>query len=305
MTHRIAEPYAIGPAPSAADETRGGAAGYRPTATLTFTTEFRRQLSRRRTQLALGFMVVLPLIILIAFEFGGPGNRGGGDRGQFGALADIATSGGLNFALFTLLVSASFLLIVVVAMFCGDTIASEASWGSLRYLLAIPVPRARLLGSKLLVALTYSAIALVLLTGTALGVGTARYGWHPLRSTVADDTAAWPALWRLLGIVLYIGISLLVVAGLAFLLSVSTDAPLGAVGGAVLLQILSSILDQITALGSLRNYLPTHYSDAWLGLLSTPIQYSEMIKGAISALIYATIFFALAWWRFLRKDVVS
>ena len=167
------------------------------------------------------------------------------------------------------------------------------------------MPRARLLGSKLLVALTYCGIALVLLTGTALAAGTLRYGWHPLRSNVADDIAPVPALWRLLGIVAYLAISLLVVAGLAFLLSVSTDAPLGAVGGAVLLQILSSILDQITALGSIRDYLPTHYSDAWLGLLSTPIQNNDMVKGAIVALVYATIFFGLAWWRFLRKDVVS
>ena len=68
-------------------------------------------------------------------------------------------------------------------------------------------------------------------------------------------------------------------AALAFLLSVSTDAPLGAVGGAVLLQILSSILDQITALGTIRNFLPTHYGDAWLGLLSTPVQTDDIVKG--------------------------
>jgi ABC-2 type transport system permease protein len=284
----------------------GAAAGYRPTATLTFRTELRRQATRRRTQLSLGFMVILPLIILVAFEFGGSNNRrGGGDRGQFAALADIATAGGLNFALFTLLVSASFLLVVIVALFCGDTVASEASWGSLRYLLAVPVPRARLLGSKLLVSLLYSLVALVLLTGVALGAGTARYGWHPLRTTVAGEIAAGPALLRLLGILGYLAITLLVVAGLAFLLSVSTDAPLGAVGGAVLLQILSSILDQITALGSLRVLLPTHYAQAWLGLLSNPVQTDDMVKGGIAALIYATLFFALAWRHFLRKDIVS
>src|ERR1043166_1587858 len=114
--------------------TLGGAVGYRPTATLTYATEFRRQLARRRTQLTLGFMIVLPVIILIAFEFGRNNrDRGGNGRGQVRALASIATAGGLNFALFTLLVSASFLLIVVVALFCGDTVASEASWGSLRY----------------------------------------------------------------------------------------------------------------------------------------------------------------------------
>jgi ABC-2 type transport system permease protein len=284
----------------------GGAAGYRPTGTLTFRTELRRQATRRRTQLSIGFMVLLPLIILVAFEFGGNGNRrGGGDRGQFAALADIAQSGGLNFALFTLLVSASFLLVVIVALFCGDTVASEASWGSLRYLLAVPVPRARLLGSKLLVSLLYSLVALIVLTGVALAAGTARYGWHPLRTTVAGDIAAGPALLRLLGILGYLAVTLLVVAGLAFLLSVSTDAPLGAVGGAVLLQILSSILDQITALGSLRVLLPTHYAQAWLGLLSNPVQTDDMVKGAIAALLYATLFFALAWRHFLRKDVVS
>jgi ABC-2 type transport system permease protein len=282
----------------------GSATGYRPTRTLTVRTELRRQASRRRTQLTLGFMVVLPLIILLAFEFGrDSGDRQG--RSQFAALADIATAGGLNFALFTLLVSSSFLLIVVFALFHGDTVASEASWGSLRYLLAIPVPRARLLGSKLLVSLVSSAVALILLTGTALAAGTLRYGWHPLRTTVAGDVPAGTAVLRLLAICGYIGLSLLVVASLAFLLSVSTDAPLGAVGGAVLLQILSSILDQITALGNLRLILPTHYAQAWLGLLSNPVQTDDIVKGVISALLYSTLFFGLAWVRFLRKDVVS
>jgi ABC-2 type transport system permease protein len=273
--------------------------------TLTVWTELRRQATRRRTQLTLGFMVVLPLIILLAFEFGRDRGNGRAGRNQFAALADIATDGGLNFALFTLLVSSGFLLIVVVALFHGDTVASEASWGSLRYLLAVPVPRARLLGSKLLVALVSSAVALVLLTGTALAAGTLRYGWHPLRTTVAGDIPSGTALLRLAAILGYLAISLLVVASLAFLLSVSTDAPLGAVGGAVLLQILSSILDQITALGNLRLVLPTHYASAWLGLLSNPVQTDDLVKGILSAVLYATFFFALAWYRFLRKDVVS
>jgi ABC-2 type transport system permease protein len=98
---------------------------------------------------------------------------------------------------------------------------------------------------------------------------------------------------------------LLVVAGLAFLLSVTTDAALGAVGGAVLLWILSGILDQIEALGTLRNLLPTHYSEAWIGLLSTPMQTDDLVKGAISAVAYATIFWGLAFWRFTRKDITS
>jgi ABC-2 type transport system permease protein len=278
---------------------------FNPTRTFTFRTEFRRQATRRRTQLALGFLVVLPLIILIAFQLDNGNNDSGRRNGQFSSLVNLATAGGLNFALFTVFVSASFLLVVVFALFCGDTVASEASWGSLRYLLAVPIPRGRLLGVKLTVSLAYCAVSMVLLFSTALVAGTARYGWHPLQSTVAGEISPGPALLRLLGIMAYLSVSLLVVASLAFLLSVSTDAPLGAVGGAVLLQILSSILDQITALGTIRSFLPTHFADAWLGLLSTPTQTDDLVRGCIAAISYAVVFFGLAWWRFLRKDVVS
>jgi len=280
------------------------ATGYRPSATLPLMAEIRRQASRRRTQLALAFMVLLPVIILIAFEFGGDSDDDNGG-GAFSSLVDLATSGGLNFALFSIFVSAGFLLVVVVALFCGDTVASEASWGSLRYLLAVPVPRARLLGIKLIVALGYSLFALLTMVTTALLTGTVRYGWHPLGSTVAAEIPPAEGVLRLLAIVGYLAVILLVVAGLAFLLSVLTDAALGAVGGAVLLWILSSILDQITALGNIRNFLPTHYSDAWLGLLSTPMQTDDVVKGAISAIAYATIFWSLAFYRFTRKDITS
>jgi ABC-2 type transport system permease protein len=273
--------------------------------TFSVRTELRRQASRPRTRITLALMALLPLIVLGAFEFGNTNGDDDDGGGTFDALSSLATAGGANFALFTLLVSASFLLIVVVALFFGDTIASEASWGSLRYLLAIPVPRSRLLGVKLIVALIYSALALVILVGTAFLAGTLRYGWEPLRSTISDEIPAGEGLLRMLAAAAYIGVILLVVASLAFLLSVSTDAPLGAVGGAVLLQILSSILDQITALGTIRNFLPTHYANAWLGLLSTPVQLDGVVRGCIAALCYATVLFGFAFWRFRTKDIVS
>lgn len=298
---------ASAPQPDAsAAQPDGAAPGYRAGRTLPVRAEWRRQAGRRRTQLTLGFMVALPLIILVAFQVGGGDEDASAPSGgRFASLVDLATTGGLNFALFTVIVSAGFLLVVVVALFFGDPVASEASWGSLRYLLAAPVPRSRLLTAKLVVAAGYSGLAMLTLVGTAVLVGTLRYGWHPLRSAVAAELAPADGLVRILLVLGYLAVGLLVVAGVAFLLSVSTDAPLGAVGGAVLLFILSSILDQITALGTLRTLLPTHFSEAWLGLLSTPMQLDDAVKGTISALCYATGFWALAWWRFLRRDIVS
>jgi ABC-2 type transport system permease protein len=278
----------------------GGAVGYRPARTLPVRVELVRQLRRRRTQIAIGFLVVLPFLLLIAFKVGN-----GNPNRNSGQLVDLATQSASNFTVFALFASASFLLVVIVALFCGDTVASEASSGSLRYLLAAPVPRRRLLGVKYAVGLLSSAAALVVLTGVTLAVGAAAFGWHPLVTMTGDTIEPGPALARIAGVVGYLAIVLLVPAALAFLLSVCTDNALGAVGGAVLLVIVSSILDQVTALGGLRALLPTHYEDAYTGLLTDPIRWDLMVRGAFSALIYAGGFTALAWWRFLRKDVTS
>jgi len=268
--------------------------------TLPVRIELLRQLRRRRTQITLGLFALLPVILWIAFSVG---NDSSGQAGL--SLTDLAQTSGPNFVIFALFSSASFLFVVVVALFFGDTVASEASWSSLRYLLAQPVPRSRLLRQKLAIAGAVSVAANVLLPLWAFVVGGVFFGWSPARSPIGGSFTSGASSWRLLIIVAYICGQLLVVAALAFLLSVSVDNPLGAVGGAVLLQILSNILDQITALGNLRNVLPTHYNDAWLGLLSNPMQTDDLVKGCVAAIAYATVFFGLAWWRFLRKDVVS
>ncbi len=89
--------------------------------------------------------------------------------------------------MFALFASASFLLVVVVALFFGDTVASEASWSSLRYLLAAPIPRARLLRQKAIVAGMLSLAAIVLLPVVALLVGALAYGADDLVSPTGES----------------------------------------------------------------------------------------------------------------------
>ena len=262
-------------------------------------TEIRRQLTRRRTRLTLALVLALPLVLVAAFALG---DDEAGGRSSF---AGLATFGAANFTVFTLGASATFLLTVVVALLCGDTVASEASWGSLRYLLAVPVPRARLLGVKLGVSLLTSVLALVLLAVTALVVGGFAFGWGALRTPGGDDLAAGAAAWRIAGMVAFLAVTLLLVAALAFWLSTSTDAPLAAVGGAVMVVIVANILNQVAALGAVRSLLPMHYADAWRGFFGDPVQLEGMAKGAVSTLVYAAVFFVAGWWTFLRKDVLS
>jgi ABC-2 type transport system permease protein len=277
----------------------GHAPKYDAGRTLNLRVEFERQLRRRRTQIAFGLILVLPIIIAIAFEIGG---GAGSDAPE---LVGLASAGGFNFALFTEFASVGFLLVVVVALFCGDTVASEASWSSLRYLLAQPVPRSRLLRQKLTVAGLLCVVANILLPVWSFVIGGLFFGWDPARSPIGGTFSTGASVWRLVIIVVYICLQLLVFASLAFLLSVSVDNPLGAVGGAVMLAVISSILDQITALDPYRQYLPTHFNYAWVDTLSSPIRWDDMIRGSGLALVYAAVFLGWAWLRFDRKDITS
>ncbi|WP_028803572.1 ABC transporter permease [Streptomyces sp. 142MFCol3.1] len=275
--------------------------GYRARRTLPLRVELIRQLKRRRTLVMGAVLAALPFVLVVAFAIGGdPGSR----NGQV-TLMDTATASGANFAAVNLFVSAGFLLVIPVALFCGDTIASEASWSSLRYLLAAPVPRARLLWSKLVVALGLSLAAMILLPVVAIAVGTAAYGWGPLEIPTGGALPAGTATQRLLVVIAYVFVSQLVTAGLAFWLSTKTDAPLGAVGGAVGLTIVGNVLDAVTALGHWRDFLPAHWQFAWADAVQPTPEWSGMIQGTAISITYALVLFALAFRGFRRKDIVS
>ncbi|GAA2158593.1 ABC transporter permease [Kitasatospora kazusensis] len=276
------------------------APGYQARRTLPLRVEAVRQLRRRRTMVIAGVLAAMPFIVLLAFQIGGTPSRP--DRTTF---IDLATASGPNFAATMLFMGTGFLLVIPVALFCGDTVASEASWSSLRYLLAAPVPRARLLARKFTVGLAFSAAAIVLLPLLGLAVGTAAYGWGDLKLPTGASLPASVALPRLAIAVAFVILSELVIAALAFWLSTATDAPLGAVGGAVFLSIITGVLDAVTALGGLREWLPAHWQYAWADALQPQLEWGGMLQGVSLSVSYSIVLLALAFRGFARKDVVS
>ncbi len=271
--------------------------------TLTWRTEWRRQWGRRRTRVAFGLVVALPVILVIAFAFG---DRSSGRRASTTArFMDLAQSGSANFTLFTLFVSSQLLLILLAALFCGDSVPAEASWSSLRYLLIAPVRRARLLTSKLAVGLGLTALATVLLITWALLVGGLAYGWAPLTNPLGEDLAWGAYLGRLAVAVGYIYLSMLPIAAIAFWIGVRSDAPLAAVGGAVLVSIVLSILDQLDALDPWRNAFPGHYATAWQDLIAPSPVWGDVVHGSLWAVLWTILFVGLGYHRFRRADILS
>lgn len=265
--------------------------------------EIVRQLKRRRTMVVFALLAALPVIVMVALAIGSSDNSR--DRGSGTRILDVATQSGANFTAAMLFLSAGFFLVIPVALFFGDSVASEANWSTLRYLLAAPVPRARLIVVKAVVAAIFSFAAILLLAVVSLVIGTVAYGTGPLNLPTSSPLAASTATLRILLVVVFIMLSQLTTAGLAMWLSTRTDAPLGAVGGAMGLQIVGSILDQVTALGGLREFLPAHWDYAWFDLMQPTINWTDMAKGVSLAFTYGVVLFAFALRGFARKDVVS
>jgi ABC-2 type transport system permease protein len=280
----------------------GAVAGYKPGRTLRLTVELRRQFKRRRTVGVLALMVALPLVLIAALNLGASDNAQQNSRIN---LVDVATASGLNFTLFVLFATTGFFLVVVFALFFGDTVASEAQWGSLRYTLATPVPRMRLLRQKWYAALALAVGSLLTLVVVALVAGGIVFGFGDIRTPVGVTIAQGDGLLRLAGMLGYLVVHLLVVGALAFWLSTITDAPLAAVGGAVFTTIVFAVLDQVDQLGSIRDYFPTAFDFAWTDLLQTPVDSSDLFRGVIQSSIYVAVFTLLGFRHFARRDVTS
>lgn len=280
----------------------GAAAGYRPGRTLRLTVELRRQFKRRRTLGVLALMVALPLVLIGALQLGGSDEAQANNRVN---LVDVATASGLNFTLFVLFATTGFFLVVVFALFFGDTVASEASWGSLRYVLATPVPRMRLLRQKWTAALLLSVGAVLVLVLTAVVAGGIAFGFGDVQTPVGLTLDQGTALVRLAGMVGYVVVHLLFVGALGFWLSTITDAPLAAVGGAVFTTIVFAVLEAVDQLGSIRDWFPTAFQYSWTDLLLTPVNSADMFRGVVQSLVWAAVLTGLGFRHFARRDITA
>lgn len=286
--------------PAGTDGGDGIAVGFRPARALRLSVELRRQLSRRRTLLVAACAVLLPLVLIVSFGIGDPPAKG--PTPDYEALAAESVP---NFVMYVMFVAGTYLNSVLVALLVADGVASEAAYASLKYLLAIPVPRLRLLWRKAVVSALLAAIVVTVVPVVALAVGLVWFGTGDLTTPTGSTLSFGDAVVTLGLAQLYVVVQLSWLAGLALLLTVSTDVPLGAVGGAVLASMFAQILDQVTALGALRDFLPSHYTWTWMELLSPAPEPRPIANGVLVSIVYACVFAVPAAFRFSRKDITS
>jgi ABC-2 type transport system permease protein len=263
---------------------------------------------RRRNWAGLAVLAAIPLIIAVVTKIWPPGGSPGGGPGGGGegpSFFNDITGNGLFVALTALTAELPLFLPLAVAAIAGDAVAGEANQGTLRYLLAVPVHRTRLLLVKYagVVVFSFAAVLLVAVVGTVSGLVLFGGGDVPLLSGTVVGFGE--GLLRLLGVCAYMAVGLSALGAIGLFVSTLTEQPIGATIATMILTVVSYILDVIPRLEWLGPYLPTHYSMDFGELLRDPVDLSALRPGLLSAACYILIFLTAAWAKFAGKDVSS
>ncbi|MFJ3488108.1 ABC transporter permease [Leifsonia aquatica] len=253
---------------------------------------------RVRTWAMLAALAAVPILIAVAVRITGGSSRGPGFLSQI-------TDNGLFVAFTALVVCMPLFLPLTIGVVAGDTIAGEASHGTLRYLVIAPAGRLRLLAVKYAGAAAFSVAGALVVALAGAGIGAVLFPIGPVTLLSGTTVGVGEALLRLLLIAAFVVVSLLGLCAIGLFLSTLTDVPVGAMAATAVLAVVSQVLDQLPQLSALHPWLFSHY---WLGfgdLLRDPISWDAFGQNALLQLGYVAVFGALAIGRFTSKDILS
>ncbi len=275
--------------------------------------ELAKQCRRARGWVTLGVMAAVPALLTAVIGRTRPGIA---ERvGDWGSV--VTATSGFTMPLIALGAMQLFLIPLAVSVFAGEAVAGEAAWGSLRYVLANPVSRSRVLLAKAAIAGGFSAAAVATATVSSLVTGVVAFGWRPLSVLDLEHTTAFSysvATFDAAGALGRVALSAAMILGamastfaFALLLSTLTASPFSAVAGGVGLGLVSRALDNVPGLAALGPWLPMTDAGAtlWTGLFSDPAALDGLARLALVQALYAALFLGAAWLRFTRADVLT
>ena len=266
--------------------------------------ELRLVFLRKRNMLLLAVTMVFPVVIGIALRVAAPHPQGGGN-GPGAAFFNQLAGNGVFLAFITLSTLLILVLPVVVAVVAGDSVAGEAGYGTLRYLLAVPAGRTRLLAVKFAAIVLFALCATVIVSAVALAVGAGLFPVGPVTLLSGSTVPLAEGLLRLLFVTLYVAAAMAALGAIGLAVSTLTEHAIGAIATIMILVVTSEVVDNVPQLAAIGPYLPTHWWLSFDSILRAPVDTSSLLKGLLSFGVYAVLFGSFAWARFTSADVTS
>jgi ABC-2 type transport system permease protein len=242
------------------------------------------------------------VLLGIALRLSEPHGGGGGPNSFF--FGQVAGNG-VFLAFIALTIMLVLALPLTVAVAAGDSVAGEAGAGTLRYLLAVPAGRTRLLSVKYVAVAVYGLAATMVAAGVSLLMGVVLFPVGPVTLLSGTTVPLTEGLLRLLYITLYVAAALAALGAIGLAVSTFTEHPIGAIAATMIITVASEVTDQVPQFAAVQPYLPTHWWLSFDALLRSPIATGDLLHGLLSFGMYIVIFCSIAWARFTSTDVTS
>ncbi|SCX08137.1 ABC-2 type transport system permease protein [Candidatus Aquiluna sp. UB-MaderosW2red] len=263
--------------------------------------ELRVMFTRRRTWAMLAAVALIPILLAIAVALTSEQLA----PGEGPPFLDRVTQNGLFTGFTATLLALPLFLPLTVAVVAGDTIAGEASLGTLRYLLIAPVGRLRLLVVKYLGTVVFAIAATFTLMIAGAIIGSILFPVGPVTLLSGDVISLSESIWRMALVAIYTAMSMTGILAIGLFISTLTTVPVGAMAATVVLTGVSQILDNLPQVSWLHEWLFTHYWLDFADLLRQPIELGSFASNGLLQLGYIAVFGALAYSRFTTKDILS
>ncbi len=262
--------------------------------------EARTVFGRARVRALLGVLAAVPVFLgVVVYLSGGPA------AGEGPSFLDRVVHNGVFTALAALTVTMPFFIPLSIAVVAGDSVAGEANMGTLRYLVARPAGRARLLAAKAAVVGLFCLAAALVVVVTGLVVGAAFFS-HGRVVTLSGTTVSFlDGVGRSLLAGLVVGASMFGLAAIGVFVSTMTDVPIAAMAVTIGAVIVSAILDGVSQVSFMHPWLFTNYWAAFADLLRDPVRWHGIAKDLVLQTGYVAVFGAAAWARMTTRDVLS
>lgn len=265
-----------------------------------FLAELRFTFGRRRVQVLLAALALVPVVITVSLKlFGGVE---GGDGPTF--LSQV-TDNGVFAALAALTVTVPVFLPMAATIVAADAISGEAGLGTLRYLLVRPSGRARLLAAKAVSVVAFCLAASLAVAVAGLVVGAILFPVGRVTTLSGDTLPIAAGTVRILGAAGVVGLSLLGLAAVGFFVGTLTDYSVGAVAATLGVLVLAGVLGSIPQLRALHPWL---FTDGWFAfgdLLRSDVTWGAIGRDLLLQAGYVAVFGSAAWARFTTKDVLA
>jgi ABC-2 type transport system permease protein len=266
--------------------------------------ELSKMFRRPRTWVTIALLNALPVLVAVLLALTDLAPR----PGEGPAFLSAVLTNGTLYPLAALAIVLPLFLPIAVALVAGDAVAGEAQAGTLRYLLARPAGRTRLLVAKLVSVFAFVLVTVLVVAAVGYLVGQLAFDVQPLGGTTAlSGTVLTPSqiTGRTLLAIGYVTVSMLGVAAFALFFSTLSDSPLAAMLGALAVLVASSLLFTLDAASAIAPYLPTRYWLAFVDFFRDPVLWRDIVRGIGLQAVYVVVLLGAAWANFATKDVTS